>query len=251
MRNKTRSAAHTGRVVMLCVLNAAAIIATAWLARFTIENAQVLANAREIHNPQVAAKAIETAMAGLATTGLAWLSFLILLVTLCSVGRFSRRGWVAGERLLRRMSPRLARYALTTVIGVGMGAATLAPAHAASQADPFDVNLTWAGQSQVVQSDDSAPNLGFSASEAPPAQQSREPGPASDSEDAGSADEASETVTVKRGDSLWSIAETHLGSGATNAQIDREWREWYAQNSEVIGANPNLITPGTQLQAPE
>lgn len=59
------------------------------------------------------------------------------------------------------------------------------------------------------------------------------------------------TVTVRPGDSLWSIAARHLGPGAGNAQVDAAWRAWYAANRAVIGADPDLILPGQVLQFPD
>jgi hypothetical protein len=56
------------------------------------------------------------------------------------------------------------------------------------------------------------------------------------------------SITVHRGDSLWSIARRHLGGGATNAGIDREVHRLWAANSRRIGTgDPNLIFPGQHL----
>lgn len=60
---------------------------------------------------------------------------------------------------------------------------------------------------------------------------------------------ASPDVIVRPGDSLWSIAADHLPPGATAAQIDAAWRTWYRVNRDVIGDDPNLITPGQHLTA--
>jgi LysM repeat protein len=57
-------------------------------------------------------------------------------------------------------------------------------------------------------------------------------------------------VTVRAGDSLWSIAADHLPAEATAAQIDAAWHEWYQANHDVIGDDPNLIRPGQVLAAP-
>ena len=61
---------------------------------------------------------------------------------------------------------------------------------------------------------------------------------------------ALDTVTVRRGDSLWSIAQRHLGAGATDAEIAHAWPEWYAANRAVIGDDPDLIHPGMRLVPP-
>lgn len=57
-------------------------------------------------------------------------------------------------------------------------------------------------------------------------------------------------VVVVRGDSLWSIAEKHLGPSATIAEIDAAWRQWYAANRRTIGPDPDLIRPGQRLHPP-
>ncbi|MER7337237.1 LysM domain-containing protein [Streptomyces sp. NPDC000075] len=51
------------------------------------------------------------------------------------------------------------------------------------------------------------------------------------------------TYTVKPGDSLSAIARRELGNEA-------RWRELYALNRGVIGANPDLIHPGQVLTLP-
>lgn len=56
---------------------------------------------------------------------------------------------------------------------------------------------------------------------------------------------------VAEGDSLWSLTREHLPVGASDARIAVTWPRWYAANREVIGADPNLLIPGTVLQAPE
>ncbi len=58
------------------------------------------------------------------------------------------------------------------------------------------------------------------------------------------------TVVVAQGDSLWRIAADHLPAGASDADIAAEWPRWYAVNHELIGADPDLIEIGWQLQMP-
>lgn len=57
-------------------------------------------------------------------------------------------------------------------------------------------------------------------------------------------------VTVRRGDTLWHIAARHLGPGATEAEIAREWPRWHEANRDVIGADADLLLPGQQLRPP-
>jgi nucleoid-associated protein YgaU len=55
---------------------------------------------------------------------------------------------------------------------------------------------------------------------------------------------------VAPGDCLWLIAARRLGPHPTDAEITAQWPRWYAANRSVIGADPNLITPGEVLHAP-
>lgn len=61
---------------------------------------------------------------------------------------------------------------------------------------------------------------------------------------------AHDLVTVRRGDSLWSVAARHLGSGATDAEVANEWPRWYAENRDVVGDDPDLLVPGQLLRPP-
>jgi nucleoid-associated protein YgaU len=57
-------------------------------------------------------------------------------------------------------------------------------------------------------------------------------------------------LTVRTGDSLWMIAAHRLGPGASAARIATEWPRWYAANKALIGADPDLIRPGSRLHPP-
>ncbi|MFM6847559.1 MAG: LysM peptidoglycan-binding domain-containing protein, partial [Terrabacter sp.] len=59
-----------------------------------------------------------------------------------------------------------------------------------------------------------------------------------------------DVVTVRRGDTLWSVAARHLGPDATDAHVAREWPRWYAANRDLIGDDPDLLVPGQQLRPP-
>lgn len=57
-------------------------------------------------------------------------------------------------------------------------------------------------------------------------------------------------VIVGVGDSLWSIAATHLGPFATDVEVAAAWPRWHQENREVIGDNPHLLLPGQLLRVP-
>lgn len=58
-------------------------------------------------------------------------------------------------------------------------------------------------------------------------------------------------VVVQRGDTLWSLAAARLGPGATDLEIARAWPRWHAANTDVIGADPHHLLPGTRLEPPQ
>jgi nucleoid-associated protein YgaU len=59
-----------------------------------------------------------------------------------------------------------------------------------------------------------------------------------------------EALVVRRGDTLWDIAASHLGPDASPAEVAVEWPRWYAANRATIGPDPGLIRPGQRLRAP-
>jgi hypothetical protein len=58
------------------------------------------------------------------------------------------------------------------------------------------------------------------------------------------------TVVVRRGDSLWSIAERDLAPDATDRAVARRWHAIYAANRDLVGPDPDLIEPGQRLHLP-
>jgi hypothetical protein len=68
---------------------------------------------------------------------------------------------------------------------------------------------------------------------------------------AASATSTASTVVVRRGDSLWSIAEGLMPPSTGNARVAVTVHRLYALNRDVIGADPDLIYVRTELQTPE
>jgi hypothetical protein len=54
-------------------------------------------------------------------------------------------------------------------------------------------------------------------------------------------------VVVQRGDSLWRIARRLLPDDAVDSAVARAVSRLYAENSDVIGADPDLLVPGQHL----
>lgn len=61
---------------------------------------------------------------------------------------------------------------------------------------------------------------------------------------------ADRQVVVRPGDSLWSIAESHLPATAGNTQVATAWHAIYALNRDVIGPDPDRVEPGQLLDLP-
>jgi hypothetical protein len=49
---------------------------------------------------------------------------------------------------------------------------------------------------------------------------------------------------------LWTIAARLLPTAATDADITRAWHQLHRANQSAIGADPDLILPGTRLVVP-
>lgn len=140
----------------------------------------------------------------------------------------------AAGALSRRVAPAAVRRGVALTLGLTLSAGALGstaasasprtPGAADARAARATASLDWPAGPPVV-----APALDW-APEKPAA-----PGP---------------SVVVAPGDSLWTIAAAHLPAGAGNARIARAWPSWWAANRDVLGANPDLIQPGTPLHAP-
>lgn len=57
-------------------------------------------------------------------------------------------------------------------------------------------------------------------------------------------------LTVRPGDTLWSLSAARLGPFASDVDIALDWPRLYQANRDVIGANPHLLRPGQILRIP-
>ena len=131
------------------------------------------------------------------------------------------------------------------------------PSPQADQPAPEATAGTGASQSRSESSTASAeqaPSTGSSASDRS-SQSAELPSPSSSraQSSAGPAPQTSSTptYTVVPGESLWSITARLLPTGSGPEQIAQAWPVLYRANSDVVGADPSLIRPGTVLSVPD
>lgn len=126
----------------------------------------------------------------------------------------------------------------TARLGSGVGAAGIAPS------------------GDGVQDDESPPALGWgedTSSQASDASEESEPPQDAPTEDASAAPSSADphTVIVRPGDSLWSITDDLLGAAPTDpAEIAAAWPLLHESNRDLIGPDPDHLTPGQELVVP-
>ncbi|PRZ38584.1 hypothetical protein CLV47_12051 [Antricoccus suffuscus] len=130
-------------------------------------------------------------------------------------------------RIAGLISPRLIRRALGIAVGISLGPGIVQVAAASPPAAPVAVvaELPQDGTTPSLTS-----GVDWPVDPAAPA--------------------ATSTIAAHPGDCLWSLAEAHLGYGATIAEISSEVDRWWDANAEVIGGDPDLLFPGQVLVVP-
>lgn len=192
---------------------------------------------------------LATLVAAVALLAWALTGWLVVVVALLLLSRLPGAAGALATRVVRRTAPAVVRRALQAGLGLGLSVSVLAttasPAAAehgglhvhvgvpgSSAALPLPavagepLSLDWPQAAATVET----PDLDWPKEVAPPA--------------------APQDVTVRPGDSLWRLAATRLPENASDARIARTWPSWWAANRGVIGADPDLLHPGTRLTAP-
>jgi hypothetical protein len=207
---------------------------------------------------------VASACAGTGALLAAWWFVALMGTALTALGQRSRS--VRLVRYGQALSPRFLRRVAAAVLGLNL---LVAPGSWAATDDPFGVG-TAPGQHVSVARQQAAvltvpaPRPGWMAasretpsgtpppSAAVPSPTWRPAAPAPSLPGAGHQGRSTtpRSVTVRAGDCLWDIAAEELGPYATDLEIDRRWRQWYQLNRPVIGADADVLAPGTVLQAP-
>lgn len=190
-----------------------------------------------------------------------YLARSVLGVTLLVVGALPTRFRQSARAAGARVTPRLMLKVISTIAGVlvattGIGATTALAANVPSSTDDLiaiDRGPTTEKsrpQSNKARTPAKAtkPTKAKSSEQTQPKHSAKTKQRSSNKQSAHTA--ARSAVTVRAGDTLWSVAAQHLQSNASDQQIDKEWRRWYSANKQAVGSDPNVIVPGMKLEAP-
>lgn len=243
MRSSRRSRLQSRRRLRLPLLVAAATVVTVVLLDWATAG---WADLRALPNASTTtpADALADVAAVLALAAWGWLmvgAALTIVETLC------RR---PGRALAPRIAPAAWRRLVLSALGIGV---LSAPA-AVAQASPGDPPRMLVAAAQHDPGRSPAALLteairGLPLPDRPYGRRATVPAEAADDRD--KRPDSVRRVVVRPGDSLWTIAERHLGPDATAQAVSTEWRRWYAANRARIGPDPHLIIPGMVLHAPE
>lgn len=158
-------------------------------------------------------------------------------------------------RLLRLAGAPLLRHVAAVA---AVSAVTISPALALPADEPVSAPIvSTAGHTGTDRNSSFLVDLGWGVTPPPEPALTGAPDPAPipqvvDDEEALPPDTPT-TVTVLDGDTLWGIVDAYLAAtrpGHTPADVAAQWPRWHAHNATTIGPDPDLLLPGTTLQAP-
>ena len=164
----------------------------------------------------------------------------------------SGRRTVRLARRIERRCPALVRRLVATALGITLGSTLGAglslPALGAIDASPAPapapLSAPLPGRLSGLTLPDRATGAGLATAARPAIVRRASPGRA------GRSQPGPRFVDVHPGDSLWRIAQSLLRPGATDLEITRGWQRIQRVNADRIGADPDLIHPGTRLAVP-
>ena len=202
----------------------AATVAGAWrLARAPLTD--LAGSVRDAGPGAVAGLPLDVVVAGLCAAALLGCALWLVATTTLLLAAYGARLVASGrpgaaaiagavDRAAERACPRLLHRAVATCLGVAVATGVAWPA----LADP-------AGSPDVT-------------------------GLALPDRTTGAAHPVATTAVVRPGDSLWSIATGLLPAGASDREVTAAWHRLHRTNLARIGADPDLILPGTRLVVP-
>lgn len=174
------------------------------------------------------------AVAGLAVWALA--CWLVLGAALVCAGHLPGVAGRAAGAVAARAVPVVLRRTVQVVLGAGLalGGVGVLPAAAEPGAGGAAVSLDWPVQA--------VPNpVAGPVTRLPPS-------------DATGSTAIPAAVVVASGDTLWGLADRALRAGGdtapSTATVAASWPSWWSANRVAIGADPDLLRPGTRLLAP-
>jgi|GEM_PF-3975966 len=154
-----------------------------------------------------------------------------------TIGKHCRwAGQVITPRLIRRLTATTMGVVVigsasgTTAFAAGIGSPTPTPASTSSTTAARDVTAA------------SLPTVDRGPIPTPPSTHPKQQQPKDEA--------APEVIRIKSGDTLWDLASERLKPDATERDVDRLWRSFYASNRKEIGPNPDLLSIGTRLRIP-
>lgn len=195
---------------------------------------------------------LATGAAAALTLIVARLALVHLLTGLCLLA--SRAGRVArtGLAVLRVLAPRLARRVAMVSAGAGLAAGALSGT-AVAEAPPgpqVPAGPPMMPTAEVFADEDSLPPLGWSGTSPVPTETTAgTPAGPPEPPEPPAARPAQGTVTVRPGDTLWSIAADTVSDDSPGT-IAAVWPQIYEANRDVLTDDPDLIHPGAELRIP-
>ena len=182
----------------------------------------------------------------------------VALVVSRAAGHGRRPDAGPAARAAVRLAPRLARPLVTALLTAGL-LAVAGPAGATPSTPPPPLPAaawTAGGSAPAAPAAPTAqpalPAAGWTPRSAPSADAAA---PAASVDTVAAAlrrgDAAGPEAVVRRGDCLWSVVRRALGPHASDARVAAEWPRWWAANRAAIGDDPDVISPGMRLHAPE
>ncbi|MBW8173656.1 LysM peptidoglycan-binding domain-containing protein [Ornithinimicrobium sp. Arc0846-15] len=238
-RSALRAQAICGSLALLSALSASGLL---WLA---ITDAQRWGSeAAEVATAIDVGVAALTGFAALASSYLAVLLVLAMKEVRASLTPVThvQAAPQAVAGLTSQLAQGLAASLLLVLAGTGS-------AHAAHESSPDMITVSSTTNLELADTTRTPPPIGSLPQSAPAPTWTPAPmAPSVRLIDQGSA--VAEEVVVRRGDTLWSLAEQSLGPMATAQEVAQAWPAWHEANRSVIGPDPHMIYPGQVLRPP-